>query len=93
LYGLQAVAAVAVDVLDSSHANLNAKRDRHVRWIRPSTDGSILEVTIRPPQGQRHRPGDQPRLNEVFIKFRDDKALRIAIITGAGEKFSPPAGI
>ena len=30
------------------------------------------------------------RLNEVFTKFRDDPALRVCIVTGAGERFFSP---
>jgi len=32
------------------------------------------------------------RLNQIVTSFRDDPDLRIAIITGAGDRFFSPAG-
>jgi crotonobetainyl-CoA hydratase len=50
-------------------------------------DGSILEVTIDRPKANALDRNASRRLNEVFTSFRDDAALRIAIVTGAGERF------
>ena len=58
--------------------------------IRIATDGAILEVTIDRPKANAIDLKASRRLNEVFTAFRDDPALRIAIITGAGEKFFSP---
>ena len=52
--------------------------------------GDILEVTIDRPKANAIDLGASLRLNEVFTEFRDDKSLKIAIITGAGEKFFSP---
>jgi len=53
-------------------------------------DGAVLEVTINRPKANAIDLATSRRLNEVWGGFRDDPALRIAIITGAGEKFFCP---
>jgi crotonobetainyl-CoA hydratase len=58
--------------------------------IRTATDGPILEVTIDRPKANAIDLKASRRLNEVFSGFRDDPALRVAIITGAGERFFSP---
>src|SRR6202451_4089714 len=58
--------------------------------IRTATDGAVLEVTIDRPKANAIDLKASRRLNEVFTSFRDDPALRIAIITGAGERFFSP---
>src|ERR1700729_1163697 len=50
-------------------------------------DGAVLEVTIDRPKANALDLNASRRLNEVFTAFRDDPALRIAIVTGAGERF------
>jgi crotonobetainyl-CoA hydratase len=50
-------------------------------------DGAVLEVTIDRPKANALDRNASCRLNEVFTSFRDDPALRIAIVTGAGERF------
>jgi crotonobetainyl-CoA hydratase len=50
-------------------------------------DGAVLEVTIDRPKANALDRTASCRLNEVFTAFRDDPALRIAIVTGAGERF------
>src|ERR1700686_4794300 len=55
--------------------------------IRTATDGPILEVTIDRPKANAIDLPASRRLNEVFRAFRDDPQLRIAIVTGAGERF------
>ena len=52
--------------------------------IRTATDGAVLEVTIDRPKANAIDLKASRRLNEVFTSFRDDPALRVAIITGAG---------
>lgn len=54
------------------------------------TNGEILEVTIDRPKANAINLAASRRLNQVFTAFRDDPALRIAIITGAGERFFSP---
>src|SRR5580692_10757524 len=58
--------------------------------IRTAQDGAILEVTIDRPKANAIDLKTSRRLNDVFTSFRDDPALRIAIITGAGERFFSP---
>jgi crotonobetainyl-CoA hydratase len=50
-------------------------------------DGAVLEVTIDRPKANALDRSASCRLNDVFTSFRDDPALRIAIVTGAGERF------
>src|SRR6202162_3947146 len=54
--------------------------------IRTATDGPILEVTIDRPKANAINLAASRRLNEVFRAFRDDPKLRIAIVTGAGDR-------
>ncbi|HEY2678311.1 MAG TPA: enoyl-CoA hydratase-related protein [Steroidobacteraceae bacterium] len=58
--------------------------------IRTATEGATLEVTIDRPKANAIDLKASRRLNEVFTAFRDDPALRVAIITGAGERFFSP---
>jgi crotonobetainyl-CoA hydratase len=58
--------------------------------IRTATDGAVLEVTIDRPKANAIDLKASQRLNEVFTAFRDDPALRVAIITGAGDRFFSP---
>src|SRR5450432_2901597 len=53
-------------------------------------DGVILEVTFDRPKANAIDLATSRRLNEVFSSFREDAELRIAIITGAGDKFFSP---
>ena len=55
--------------------------------IKTATDGPILEVTIDRPKANAINLAASRRLNEVFRAFRDDPKLRIAIVTGAGDRF------
>src|SRR3974390_537668 len=58
--------------------------------IRTHTDGAILEVTLDRPKANAIDLAASRRLNEVFTSFRDDPALRVAIVTGAGDRFFSP---
>jgi crotonobetainyl-CoA hydratase len=53
-------------------------------------DGAILEVTIDRPKANAIDLAASRRLNQVFTSFRDDAELRVAIITGAGNRFFSP---
>ena len=53
-------------------------------------DGAILEVTIDRPKANAIDLPASRRLNDVFSDFRDDPALRIAILTSTGERFFCP---
>ena len=52
--------------------------------------GAIFEITIDRPKANAIDLKASRRLNDVFSAFRDDPALRVAIITGAGERFFSP---
>src|ERR1700730_16062981 len=52
--------------------------------------GDILEVTIDRPKANAIDLAASRRLNDVFTSFRDDASLKIAIITGAGDRFFSP---
>jgi crotonobetainyl-CoA hydratase len=52
--------------------------------------GDILEVTIDRPKANAIDLAASRRLNDIFSSFRDDKSLKIAIITGAGDRFFSP---
>jgi len=58
--------------------------------IRVTRSGAILEVTLDRPKANAIDLAASRRLNDVFIGFRDDKSLRVAIITGTGERFFCP---
>lgn len=58
--------------------------------IKTRTEGAILEVTLDRPKANAIDLQTSRQMGEVFASFRDDPALRVAIITGAGEKFFCP---
>jgi len=58
--------------------------------IKTRRDGAILEVTLDRPKANAIDLITSRRMGEVFADFRDDPELRVAIITGAGEKFFCP---
>ncbi len=55
--------------------------------VRLTTNGAILEVMLDRPKANAINLATSRRLNEVFGQFRDDPALRVAIVTGAGDRF------
>ena len=52
--------------------------------------GAVLQVTLDRPKANAIDVTTSRSLGEVFADFRDDPQMRIAIITGAGEKFFCP---
>jgi crotonobetainyl-CoA hydratase len=63
---------------------LEATRDGPVQIER---DGAILVVTLDRPKANAIDTATSLRLNAIFEAFRDDPALRVALLTGAGDKF------
>ncbi len=55
--------------------------------IETTTDGPILEVRLNRPKANAINLAASRRLNHIFTSFRDDPQLRVAIVTGTGEKF------
>ena len=58
--------------------------------IKVVVNGAILEVTIDRPKANAIDLRASRRLNEVWTEFQRDPALRVGILTGAGEKFFCP---
>ena len=52
--------------------------------------GPVLQITLDRPKANAIDVATSRELGEVFAGFRDDPELRIAIITGAGDKFFCP---
>jgi crotonobetainyl-CoA hydratase len=55
--------------------------------IKTHAEGAVLEVTLDRPKANAIDLAASQRLNEVFRAFRDDPQLRVAIVTGTGERF------
>jgi crotonobetainyl-CoA hydratase len=49
--------------------------------------GGVLEITIDRPKANAIDSPTSQALGEAFSAFRDDDALRVAILTGAGDRF------
>lgn len=58
--------------------------------IKTLCDGAVLEVTLDRPKANAIDLATSRLMGEVFRDFRDDPDLRVAIITGAGDKFFCP---
>jgi len=58
--------------------------------IKTKRDGAILEVTLDRPKANAIDLATSHVMGEVFRDFRDDPELRVAIITGGGDKFFCP---
>lgn len=58
--------------------------------IRTERRGKVLEVTLDRPPANAIDAATSRIMGEVFRDFRDDPELRVAIVTGAGEKFFCP---
>jgi crotonobetainyl-CoA hydratase len=58
--------------------------------IRTERLGPVLEVTIDRPKANAIDAPTSRIMGETFAAFRDDPELRVAILTGAGEKFFCP---
>ncbi|MEI9985651.1 MAG: enoyl-CoA hydratase-related protein [Aliidongia sp.] len=49
--------------------------------------GAVLEVVLDRPKANAIEASTSRLMGDIFARFRDDPELRVAIITGAGEKF------
>ncbi len=58
--------------------------------IETTRNGSVLEVTLNRPKANAIDAATSRIMGDVFASFRDDPTLRVAILTGAGEKFFCP---
>ncbi|NCG54842.1 crotonobetainyl-CoA hydratase [Serratia fonticola] len=50
-------------------------------------NGPVLEIVLNRPKANAIDAATSFKMGETFLQFRDDPELRIAIITGAGERF------
>ncbi|MBI3760250.1 MAG: crotonobetainyl-CoA hydratase [Chloroflexi bacterium] len=55
--------------------------------LKVTRNGQILEVTLDRPKANAIDAATSRMMGALFCEFRDDPALRVAIITGGGEKF------
>jgi len=55
--------------------------------IRTERHGATIELTIDRPKANAIDSATSKAMGEAFIAFRDDPDLRVAIVTGAGERF------
>jgi crotonobetainyl-CoA hydratase len=55
--------------------------------LRITRDGPVLEVVLDVPKANAISAATSRVMGEAFAAFRDDAALRVAIVTGAGERF------
>ena len=55
--------------------------------IETTTEGAILEVRLNRPKANAIDLAASRKLNDIFSAFRDDPKLRVAIVTGAGDRF------
>ena len=58
--------------------------------IKTRIEDGILEVTLDRPKANAVDLVTSRKMGEVFQSFRDDPALRVAILTAAGDKFFCP---
>ena len=58
--------------------------------IKTRRDGHVLEVTLDRPKANAIDLKTSRIMGDVFADFRDDPDLRVALVTGAGEKFFCP---
>ncbi len=58
--------------------------------IETKREGNILHVTLNRPKANAIDLATSKIMGETFAAFRDDPDLRVAIITGAGDKFFCP---
>ncbi|APG48676.1 carnitinyl-CoA dehydratase [Phaeobacter porticola] len=57
---------------------------------RTRREGAILEITLDRPKANAIDLKTSMIMGDIFRDFRDDPALRVAILTGGGEKFFCP---
>ncbi len=55
--------------------------------IKATRNGQILEVIVDRPKANAIDAATSRVMGELFCEFRDDVTLRVAILTGAGQKF------
>jgi crotonobetainyl-CoA hydratase len=55
--------------------------------VRATVSGAVLEVVLDRPKANAIDAATSRSMGETFERFRDDPALRVAIVTAAGDRF------
>jgi crotonobetainyl-CoA hydratase len=55
--------------------------------VRTRVDGGVLVVVLDRPKANAIDAATSREMGRVFAGFRDDPSLRVAVLTGAGERF------
>src|SRR5688500_10901787 len=55
--------------------------------LRITRNGSIFEIVLDNPKANAISGATSRLMGKAFAEFRDDPTLRVAIVTGGGEKF------
>jgi crotonobetainyl-CoA hydratase len=55
--------------------------------LRVDRSGAVLEVVLDRPKANAIDRATSVLMSEAFVRFRDDPTLRVAIVTGVGDKF------
>ncbi len=71
----------------SACSRINQWRTIMTQPISTETRGAILVVTLDRPKANAIDAATSREMGKVFQDFRDNEDLRVAIVTGAGEKF------
>ena len=56
------------------------------RFIRIGRNGHVLEIVLDRPKANAITPEVGAELHQAFCELRDDPELRVAILTGAGDR-------
>jgi crotonobetainyl-CoA hydratase len=56
-------------------------------FLKINRNGQILEIVLDRPKANAIDAPLSQEMGQLFAEFRDDPNLRVAILTGAGEKF------
>jgi len=68
-------------------ADMAAEENMNTNSIKTRVEGCVLEVTIDRPKANAIDLATSRIMGDLFANFRDDGNLRVAILTGAGDKF------
>ena len=55
--------------------------------VRSTRRGAVLEVTLDRPKANAIDAATSRRMGEIFAAFRDDPELKVAVLTGGGDRF------
>ncbi len=56
-------------------------------FLRINRNGQILEIILDRPKANALDAASSREMGRIFADFRDDPNIRVAILTGAGDKF------